>query len=197
MGDEEKLRAELRRLAIRPRARGADGVSLMGCEVCKRTWVEHLPEEHEPACAARLPPRRGPKNYDACLEELGIPMPKASEATFGRRPIEVSEFVVRTERQMLQRVIPPSRPERDVPDEVCTDEEGCEYVLSWRRLSDEEWEAAQKAYEAALAEWRRTGGRVIAKGATTIEAAFRLEGGGLARAIWNGRAWIVTHASYG
>lgn len=192
MSDEKRLREELRKRAIAP-VRDSYGRT-MRCDVCRRTWAEHLSEEHELDCVAR-PAKRPGQTFDASLRELGLPMLEASDATLGRRPVSAIKLEVRTERQMLQRVIPPGRPERDVPAEVVEDDEGNEVVISWRRLSDEEWDAALKAYEKALDEWRRTGGRVIAKGATIVEASFRLEGGGFAEAIWTGRAWVVTRAS--
>lgn len=85
--------------------------------------------------------------------------------------------------------LPPSQPERDVyryeDDEII-------YV---RTLSDDEYAAALKNWEAALAEWKRTGGTHISPGPTTFIVEVTCEDGSTAEAIGDGHKWRWTRCT--
>ena len=73
------------------------------------------------------------------------------------------------------------------------DEEGDEFVVEWRTLSDEEWAEATAAHERAVAEYKRTGGIYTrADGPQNVYGDFLLEDGSAARGIFSrpGSRWV-------
>lgn len=111
----------------------------------------------------------------------------------GEQFVSVEQFERRQESQTVH-FLPPNYPSRQIATawETAYDEDGYEYEaeIAWRDLTDDEWAAALAAYEKALAEWNRTGGRVRVPGATTITGRFSTASGAWAEGDSDGKRWL-------
>lgn len=112
---------------------------------------------------------------------MGFPWPGDHPATGA--PFIAFTLDTKTERQEL-RYNPPQYPEREYVSEW-----GYDGPIAWHTRTDEELAEAVTAYEASLAEWKRTGGRAFAVGATTTKARFTTTNGDWAVAVLAGPRW--------
>lgn len=106
------------------------------------------------------------------------------------------EIEVRNNIERHDRLIAPSRPQQEY--EECdweVDEFGEEYAVNVRQvvLSEEEFEQRLNAYEAALAEWKRTGGVSFShRGPPLISGKFVCRDGKRCEGILVGTEWRWT-----
>jgi len=83
------------------------------------------------------------------------------------------------------RIAPPVPPFRVVQE---YDDEG--EVIDTRQLSDEEYEADCRAYDAALKQYQKTGGVLNAPGKKTVSGRFRCPSGAWVEGFWDGDRWL-------
>lgn len=172
------------------------------CGSCGGAWrpgEEEAAEHHRPGCLAAPARRRAraePKDdreLRAVLAASGAPWPEPAAEMGGLRFSRVLGVSYRQDWRELN-YLPPLPPSREVPDAAdpdLFDDEG-EPLSRMRRLTDEEWAAATARHAEAVAEWTRTGGRLVERsGPSRVEAEFVLEDGARARGVWIGRwAWL-------
>lgn len=126
------------------------------------------------------------------LARHGIAWPEAHPDT-GEPFVKVEHLERRTERQAVHYDCP-AQPLRQVPvsTEWVVDEDGFdeEIVTAWRDLTAEEWTPIVAAYEAAVAEWKRTGGVWMTAGQTATAGRFAAASGAWADGDSDGRRWL-------
>lgn len=88
-----------------------------------------------------------------------------------------------------ERAFAPRRPEQEY-EECDWDEWGEPVNERTVRLTDEQYAAALARWEAAMAEFKRTGGVFYVKGPTTHTARVKCKDGTEAEAVYTGKGWL-------
>lgn len=126
------------------------------------------------------------KKWREMIEAHGSAWPDTPHPATGEPFVTCDDFNVVTERQELRR-LPPTRPEREYVSEW--DDDG---PVVWLTRTDAELAEALAAYDVDVAEYRRTGGRCFAPGATTTTGRFVTASGAWAEGAAAGPRWRWT-----